>query len=305
MRLPGTAQRPDFGHRYAVRLNKAVCMIDAAPFAPWTLAMAASHACMSPFHFHRVFKNIVGESVRDYVERRRIGHAFIDRRNGNHWKASILNSGFASQISFTRAFKRVYGVTPSQWEADESAEGSGKDLVSDPPEGIEFVDRPSSRLAISRVWGGEGNPAHMRAGIARLIAWAQANGLDTSEGKLFGMTLDDPALAPITRRRHDFALEIPDGVVPGDGLLPGQRGAGKWATRRVTGTVETIHAAWHQFYHRWLPQKGSKLRYAPVEEAYLAWSDKGDSIFDVLCCAPIISPNELSMTPDGPVIAGN
>ena len=240
---------------------------------------------MSPYHFHRVFKATTGESVRRYVERRRLGHAFVQRRNGALWKLASSVSGFKSQTSFARAFKRVYGLSPSQWEARNPALGEG--TAADPLQ-VAIVDRPAARLAVSRVWGGESNPARLHQGFRQLVDWANASGLDTGEGKLFGMSMDDPAYAPLERCRHDFALVVPDGLAIPNYLIAGHRSAGRWAVIRIVGDADTIHQRWHDFYIGWLARSEWKLRAEPVEEHYLQWPDTDwNRTFEVECCAPV------------------
>src|SRR6478609_5285322 len=81
-----------------------------------TLEKLAEIACFSPFHYHRVFQAMVGESVMNYVRKRRLTRAaerlfFTDEKVID----IALDVGFQYQESFNRAFKKFYDVSPKQY----------------------------------------------------------------------------------------------------------------------------------------------------------------------------------------------
>jgi len=81
-----------------------------------SLADIAGHVGFSPFHFHRKFRKEVGVSVADYLRRRRLCYS---AQLLLHTEASILDIAlhchFESQESFTRAFKKLYGMPPGRY----------------------------------------------------------------------------------------------------------------------------------------------------------------------------------------------
>ncbi|WP_409305943.1 AraC family transcriptional regulator [Peribacillus sp. SCS-155] len=81
-----------------------------------TLEGLAKLANFSPFHFHRVFQAMVGESVMDYVRKRRLTRA-AERLyySGDKVIDIAFDTGFQYQESFNRSFKKLYGVSPKQY----------------------------------------------------------------------------------------------------------------------------------------------------------------------------------------------
>jgi AraC family transcriptional regulator len=81
--------------------------------SPITLKSIARYVHVSPFHFHRTFRLITGESVASYLRKRRFSLASIELLETNERIIDIaMRSGFGSHESFTRSFKQVTGVNP-------------------------------------------------------------------------------------------------------------------------------------------------------------------------------------------------
>jgi AraC family transcriptional regulator len=81
-----------------------------------TIAELARLACLSTFHFARMFTLVIGTPPHRYVSRMRLEKAMAEITAGRLPLAQIaLKAGFSSQASFTRAFHRATGVTPGEY----------------------------------------------------------------------------------------------------------------------------------------------------------------------------------------------
>lgn len=70
----------------------------------------------SDWHFHRLFKSIQGENVKEYIRRLRLEKAAYELKITNFPILEIaLEAGFLSHEAFSKAFKRVIGSTPSEF----------------------------------------------------------------------------------------------------------------------------------------------------------------------------------------------
>jgi AraC family transcriptional regulator len=70
--------RPSTTVSYRERIARAVVAIESDPALNPSLDALAGHACLSPFHFHRVFRAIVGENPAEYSRRLRLERAAHD-----------------------------------------------------------------------------------------------------------------------------------------------------------------------------------------------------------------------------------
>jgi AraC family transcriptional regulator len=112
-RLPRetASQPPGWLSKIMDRLNSEYCR-------HLTLAEVSADAGVHPVHLSRVFRRFVGEGICDYVHRLRIREAC--RRMllpQNSMSAISMDTGFADQSHFTRAFRKFTGATPTAFRA--------------------------------------------------------------------------------------------------------------------------------------------------------------------------------------------
>lgn len=73
-------------------------------------------ANFSPFHFHRLFHSLVGESVKEHVRRLRLERAAHQlRHTGQPVTEIALSAGYQTPESFTRAFQKMCQQSPTEF----------------------------------------------------------------------------------------------------------------------------------------------------------------------------------------------
>ena len=96
-----------------MKILKAIDFIEARLTAELTLAQIARTAGYSSYHFSRMFRALMGETVTCYIRRRRLTEA---ARRLIHRDDRLIDLavtyGFESQAAFSRAFKRQFGYAP-------------------------------------------------------------------------------------------------------------------------------------------------------------------------------------------------
>jgi AraC family transcriptional regulator len=111
---PKTASRRD-----ERRVSHAVRRLTAAPQEPVTLVALARDAAMSPFHFLRTFRSVVGITPHQYLLLQRLRRAAVRLRQSDEPVSTIAyDSGFNDLATFNRRFRRIMGMTPSAYRRE-------------------------------------------------------------------------------------------------------------------------------------------------------------------------------------------
>ena len=101
---------------YKKRINRVFEFIDNNLGSNLSLNIVSEIAFFSPFHFHRVFKFIAGETLNEYIKRRRIEKSALDLLHKNTTTTETAHKfGFSDNSSFSRAFKKYYGISPTEF----------------------------------------------------------------------------------------------------------------------------------------------------------------------------------------------
>ena len=100
---------------YIDSLEKALNYIESHLHEDVDLSSIAKEAGYSLYHFHRIFKGAVGDSIKDYIRKRRMTEAAKELVYTNRPIVDIgIEYGYESRVAFSRAFEKVYGRSPSE-----------------------------------------------------------------------------------------------------------------------------------------------------------------------------------------------
>jgi AraC family transcriptional regulator len=265
---------------YEKRINRVIDHIRGHLADDLTLAQLASVAAFSPFHFHRIFHVVTGETLFAFVQRLRLERAALAliHHHGESVLSIALDCGFSSAATFARAFKARFGMSATAWRAGGADKWSkrskpnrkrGKASTAAPRHRgpVTVKDLPSYRVAYMRhvgPYGAGGIPELWK----RLNAWIARHDLDGPDRITVGIAHDDPLVTPPERCRYDACVVVPP-TFAADRLVnftdvPG----GKYAVTVFTGTPHEIGAAWNAFYRDWLPGSGYEPDDRPCLEIY-------------------------------------
>jgi AraC family transcriptional regulator len=235
------------------------------------LERLARVAHFSPYHFHRVFKALVGEPVHEYVRRLRLEAAAIALKSTNKSVLDVaLDAGYATHEAFTRAFGQLFGVSPSEFRAGRNPLSASQETVAmtatAPPGQVRLATIPPRRVAFIRHVGPyeTAKPA-----FQRLLTWASKRGLLGPGTLVMGICPDDPSVTPPDKIRFDCCVTIDAPVTPEGEIGVQTVAGGEYAVVRHCGPYPRLGDTYSWLYGVWLPTSGREPGNAPPFEVYL------------------------------------
>jgi AraC family transcriptional regulator len=269
---------------YQSRILKVLVHIQTNLDSPISLEDLASIASFSPYHFHRIFRGMVGESVKEHVRRLRLERAAHRLRfTGQPVTEIAFDAGYETHESFTRAFGTMFGEPPTEFRNNHRAVAHGA-----APSGVHYVTDGSvdafraSRSADGPIEVRVETLAGMRVAFARhvgaydevgsawqrLMSWAVRSGLLGPAATMIGIVHDDPEVTPPDKMRYDAAIPVDDSVKPDKDIGIQQLDAGRYAIATHRGPYNRIGDTYARLCGEWLPGSGRELSAGPALEFY-------------------------------------
>ncbi|WP_203293542.1 AraC family transcriptional regulator [Maricaulis parjimensis] len=239
--------RPDNRARYADRIDRVLAHIEAAD-APESLDLStlAGIAALSPFHFHRVFRLMTGETPAETLRRVRLARSLPELASES---VSITQAagaaGYSTSQSFARAVRASTGGTASEVRADPSRiKRLLKPLETGAAMPIEIVSTDPLRLLAIRNVGAyaELNQTY-EALFGRVFATAPMEALRG----IWGVWHEDPRYADPDTLEFDCAIDVGDLPAP-NGIEILDVEAGRHARLRHVGDYDSLHDSIDRLY---------------------------------------------------------
>ncbi|HKQ69332.1 MAG TPA: AraC family transcriptional regulator [Polyangiaceae bacterium] len=258
------------------------------------LERLARGAALSPFHFHRIFRGLVGETPLELHRRLRMERAaFTLLEQSSAVTTVAFDSGYDTHEAFTRAFRERYGCSPSEFRQSGYREGIGcqRSLQFEiaARSGIHFQPEPAAHVTVRFVQGGAAMNVEIKKmselrtvtlrhvgpynriseAFGRLGEIAGAAGLLVTRPTMLAIYHDDPETTPEAELRSDAAMTLPEGVPCPAGLVEQRVAGGRYATTTHLGSYETLGDTWARFMGQWLPQSGQRVGDGVTYEIYV------------------------------------
>lgn len=269
--MPTSKKQPD---RYFDRIERVRAHIRDHLDEPLDLDTLADVACLSRFHWTRIYQAMTGESPVDTVRRLRLERAARELANGEtDLHRMAIRSGYTSQSAFTRAFANAFGKPPATFRssglhAELATAIKEQNVMAFPIDLRTIPARPAIGLEHRGPYHGIG--ATFELLFSQL---ARANLAEQVVG-VFGRYVDDPKLvAPVDLRSHACAFLRHPVTAPAP-LESFEAGGGLHAVLTYKGPYSAMQPAYDWLFGVWLPKSGHIPRDAPCLEVNLNTPDK-------------------------------
>lgn len=255
------------------------------------IADVASAACMSKFHFQRMFSMLTGVTVAEYIRRRRLTMAAQELTHSKRKVIDVaLKYGYETPESFSKAFRKIHGLAPSAVNQNSQLLKAYPklsfqiQLKGDVEMDYKIVEKDEFHVVGKGIRTTTVNGENQRA-IPRFWDESNSNGFakelekDCSSLGLIGVCMDfDSTQEKLTyficteKNRQDLPSDWEEKIIP----------ASTWAVFESIGAMpDAIPKTWDRIFSEWFPSTGYEHAGGPELEVY---SKPGSIRSENYCC---------------------
>ena len=265
------------------------------------LEMLAERVGFSPYHFHRIFHDVIGEPTKEYIRRLRIDRAAYRLKISEETILQIaLDAGFKTHESFTRAFHRQFGIPPKEFRKNFLQASRARKKRLQPRYIAQFHTEPESGLLPNQSTASHVRLEHVRPIIVafvrhvgpyetlldkgssmsllweELFAWGNAKHLINEDSLLIGIPQDDPSITPSEKQRFDVCVQIPEFRDPSGHIGCQTIAPGTFGVVRHYGPFDSLADTYMHIYDSLVTTGKYQLRAQTSFEVYSYAIVKGD-----------------------------
>ena len=254
---------------YRAQLLRVTAHIHDHLAEPLDLAELAVVADLSPFHWHRIYHALMGETVVATVRRLRLHQASGDLAQTSLTVTEIARRcGYPNPQSFTRAFRQAFGDSPQRWRETRTDRLPWRTPEANAPDGWPVTVRD---VPLIEAAGQPHRGSYMRIGRAFESAQIRfaAQGLMRPDTRWLAQYLDDPFAFPEAQLHSRAGFSLPPGAEVAPPLQRFALGGTRCAVLRYRGPYPNMRDAYQWLYGTWLIASGHRVADQPVFEEYL------------------------------------
>jgi len=261
--------------KHSAQFNLVLQHIESDIDGDLTVDKLSAVACLSKFHFHRLFSAHMGISVFNLVKMLRLKRAAYQlafRKDIKIIDIALMN-GYDSAAAFSRSFSSVFTQSPRKFRNNANwtlwyqkyqtiLKLRNEKMYFNEKILIEIVNFPETNVAVLEH---RAAPNLIGNSIATFISWRKEHSLPPSKSKTFNFIYDDPNITPPNEYRFDIACGISGDVCENaQGVIKKIIPAGLCAKYRLLGSDDRLGTVIQFLYSQWLASSGFELRDFPL-----------------------------------------
>ncbi len=224
-------------------------------------------ACMSVFHFRRIFKEAVGENVGDYIKRLRIEYIAFKIITTNEKVSQLLTYvNYNNKHTLSRAFKKHFQMTIPEFRKSYVPISNENKFLSYHTPTIKVLKE--TKIAYLKFEQTHRNSSAYLVLWEQVLRMAKENNLLSDGYKFVSISLDNLDITESNKCRFLIGVTIPFDFVPPKGFDVYVIPFGRFAIVRVQGKYYEMNKIYRDIYLDWLPKSNYRLREQMTFEIY-------------------------------------
>lgn len=266
----------------SVRMHNAIQYIEEHNDSKLLLEEVAQKAFLSPYHFHRIFKTITGETFNNFVIRKRIERAANFLLHSEDKSISEITdlTGFSSISLFSRTFKKFYGISPTEFKNKRESRFSkisktksknGKvdteleQYIYNMKNFVKYIDEKATNLEVVKI----NNilvayvphiGAFDNVGIAfeKLLKWAYPKGLMNGQPRIMSVYHDSPKVTEEAKLKMSACIGLENNTIDTSEINTRTISGGKYVSATFTLALHEFKKTYEAIFV-WIFDKGFKV----------------------------------------------
>ncbi len=277
---------------YQSRLNRVVEFLYQHLDDELRIEDLAEVAHLSPYHWHRIYTAMQGETVAVTIKRLRLERAANSLANSSTSVSDIaLAARYSSTEAFSRAFKDRYLQSPAAYRiAGSHNEYKNANLLKDSTR-FDVQIRPLHLNACASV-PHRGSYMQINHAMGTLMGALAEQGLMSNATRMLAIFEDDPEITPQEHLSSAACVPIEAATQLSSPLVRTELYSGDYAMLRYVGPYADMQDAYQWLYGVWLPASGREAADAPNVEEYLNNPQEvAPTELETMMCLPLRSEN--------------
>lgn len=262
---------------YQKAVNQAVDYINLHLHDSLDLSILANVAGISEYHFHRIFKKLVGENIGEYIIRLRLEDiAMRLRLNPQSIEEIAVRTSYQTKHAVSKAFKKQFGVNPSTFrkEAPDISRLVEEERMKVQELQPEIRKVEDKHIVYIRIIDWYGSPESYRNSWKQLADFGKENDLLNKDTEWIGLSFDDPTITSPEKCRFYACFTVKEKVKPTGPFGVQNIEGGLYAIFTLKGSYSGLSSLYYNIYLKWLPDSDYSLRKGKSFELYLNNPDK-------------------------------
>lgn len=293
------------------RLNLAIQFIEENLESKLSLTIIAEKAHFSPFHFHRLFKIIVDETVNNFINRKRIekSASYLLHQKELNITGIAEKVGFSNLSSFSKSFKKFYGISPNKFKEESPDKYSkiskiqskiGKVTITfeqyicninNALNWLKMKTNPEikkvPRLDLASI-SHKGKMEAIGSVYNKLVKWATPKGLMNEQARMLTIYHDSPKITDPNNLRMSACIVLNDPIELDGEVNLRILSPTKCIVSRLEITPFEFQQAWESSFAFMIENGYKKSEVDPFEIYYNNAAEHPENKFIVDLCIPIL-----------------
>ena len=265
---------------YHERINRVLNFINQHLNEHLDVMQLAHLGNYSPYHFHRIMRAHLGESLGAHIVRLRMEAASnLLLYSGEAINDIAFNVGYENPSSFNKAFKKRFGVSPAEYRKNnvsyyQSLSSTIKFNAMENLKSLQpkFKEVKPKTVIYTRTLGNYNHSAGKAWNtVCEFAGKKKLFGFGT---EFIGISHDDPKVTDAEKLRYDACIVVKKEVLPEGEIGIQEISGGKYAVFTHKGPYEKLENSYDYIFGKWLYESESELRNVPCFEKYLNEPEK-------------------------------